>query len=114
MTRLMVFGASNDLIEVRELTSPTEVKRGPEFDIYDTSEEAPAKLHLTDGTVLKVWYEVADLGIWRVEIEKQGSAAIVIVPAEGEDDIYSDIAYVTGPDLGPVLCTCEDEEVEGL
>lgn len=114
MTRLMIYGASDDLIEVREQTSPTEVTRGVEFDIYDTSEEAPAKLHLTDGTVLKVWYGVSDLGIWRVEIEKQGSAAIVIVPAEDESRIYTDIAYVTGPDLGPVLCTCEGEEVEGL
>ena len=26
-------------------------------------------------------------------------AAIVIVPAEGEEDIYSDTAFVTGPGL---------------
>ena len=114
MTRLVIYGASDDLVEVREMSAPTEVTRGQEFDIYDTSEEAPAKLHFTDGTILKVWYGVSELGIWRVEIEKQGSAAIVIVPAEGEDGIYTDIAYVTAPELGPVLCACEGEEVEGL
>jgi len=113
VTRLIVYGASDDLIEVREMSDPTKVTRRAEYDIYDTSEEAPARLHFTDGSVLMIWY--GDKGIWRVEIEKQGTAAIVIVPAEkDEDGIYTDIAYVTGPDLGPVLCTCEGEEVEGL
>jgi hypothetical protein len=115
MTRLMVYGASDDLIEVREMSDPTRVTRGVEFDIYDTSEEAPARHHLTDGTVLKVWYGDGDKGIWRVEIEMQGSAGVVIVPAENDEaGIYTDIAYVTGPDLGPVLCICEGEEVGGL
>jgi len=111
MTRLMVFGASDDLIEVRELISPIKVKCGQEFDVYPV-EDALGELHFSDGTILHVWHD--DQGIWRIEIEQQGTAAIVIVPAEGEDGIYTDIAYVTAPELGPVLCTCEGEEVEGL
>ena len=112
MTRLIVYGASDDLIEVREMTDPIKVTRGLEFDIYDTSEEAPAELHFTDGTILKVWYGDGDRGVWRIEIGKQGTAAIVVVPAEDEDGIYTDIAYVTSPDLGPVLCTCEGEVIQ--
>ena len=114
MTRLMIYGASDDPIKVREMSDPTRVTRGVEFDIYDTSEEVPARLYFTDGTALKVWYGDGNKGLWRIEIEQQGSAGVVIVPAEDEDGIYTDIAYVTAPELGPVLCTCEGEEVEGL
>ena len=110
MTRLMVWGASDDLIEVSEVRAPNRILPTREFDIFDTSEEAPVELHFSDGTVLAVWYGVSDLGIWRVEIKQQGSAAIVIVPAEDESRIYSDVAFVTGPDLAFVKCVCEGEE----
>ena len=100
MTRLMVFGCSDDLIEVRKVNGyPDEFVHLAELGGYDTTEDAPGELHFSDGTILHIWYGDRDRGIWRVEIEKQGSAAIVIVPAEGEEDIYSDTAFVTGPGL---------------
>lgn len=115
MTRLMVWGTSDDLIEVSEVNGyPDEFVHIAELGGYDTTEEAPGELHFSDGTILHVWYGDGDNGIWRVEIAHQGSAAIVIVPAEDDEDgIYSDTAFVTGPGL-----KCEkfvrEGEVEAL
>mgnify|MGYP001227898634 FL=1 len=114
MTRLMVWGTSDDLIEVSRINGyPDEAIHLAELGGYDTTEDAPGELHFSDGTILHVWYGDGDRGVWRVKIEKQGSAAIVIVPAEDEEGIYSDTAFVTGPDL-----TCQrfgrEGEVEDL
>jgi len=115
MSRLMVYGHSDDLIEVSEVNGyPDSIAPLAELGGYDTTKEAPGELHFSDGTILHVWYGDGGLGVWRIEVEQQGSAAIVIVPAENDEDgIYTDIAYVTGPDL-----KCEkyvrEGEVEGL
>lgn len=100
MTRLMVFGCSDDLIEIRKVNGyPDGIVHLAELGGYDTTEDAPGELHFSDGTILHIWYGDNGKGIWQVEIDKQGSAAIVIVPAEGEEGIYSDTAFVTAPDL---------------
>jgi len=101
MTRLMVWGTSDDLIEVSRINGyPDKAIHLAELGGYDTTEDAPGELYFSDGTILHVWYGDGDLAIWRVKIERQGSATIVIVLAEDDEDgIYSDVAFVTGPDL---------------
>ena len=115
MTRLMVWGTSDDLIEVSEVNGyPDEFVHLAELGGYDTSEECPGELHFSDGTILHVWYGDGDRGVWRVKIAHQGAAAIVIVPAEDEEGIYSDTAFVTGPDLKPTTFSREGQEDEDL
>ncbi len=114
MTRIMIYGCSDDLIEVARMGQfPDEFFPVAELGGYDTTEEDPGELHFSDGSILKVWYGDGDQGIWRIEIEHQGSAAIVIVDAESEDGIYTDTAYLTAPDL---KCTqyVREGEVEEL
>jgi len=111
MTRLVVWGTSDDLIEVREVDGyPDSLLSVAEYGRYDTSPEAPVELHFSDGSILNVWYGDCDAGIWRVEISHQGTAGIVIVPAESENGIYTDVAFVTGPDIALDRCVCEGEE----
>lgn len=113
MTRFMVYGTSDDLIDVQEVVDyPCNIVPVAEYGIYNTSEEAPAELHFSDGTILHVWYGEGSEGIWRVKIHEQGSAGIVIVPAEGDEEgIYSDVAFVTAPALKFEKCMCEGSEV---
>ncbi|MFA5409353.1 MAG: hypothetical protein WC343_11335 [Bacilli bacterium] len=115
MTRIMVWGTSDDLIEVSEVNGyPDEFVHLAELGAYGTSEESPGELHFSDGTILHVWYGVSDLAIWRVEIAHRGSAEIVIVPAESEDGIYSETAFVTGPGLKCEKFSREGQEDEDL
>lgn len=115
MTRIMVYGASDDLIEVVRIGRyPDEIEHIDELGGYDLSAEIPGELHFSDGSILRVWYGDGDQGIWRIEIEHQGTAAIVIVPAENDEDgIYTDTAYLTGP---AIKCTqyVREGEVEEL
>ncbi|MBN2734751.1 MAG: hypothetical protein JXQ82_07845 [Methanomicrobiaceae archaeon] len=118
MTRLMVFGQSDDLIEIREIGRyPDEIIRGGnEFGIYYPSKENPVELHFSDGSILNIWYGERDLGIWGIEVKEQGTigtpgAGTIIVPAEDDRGIYSDVAFVTAPGLKFVKCIYEGEEV---
>jgi len=53
MTRLMVWGTSDDLIEVSRINGyPDKTIHLAELGGYDTTEEAPGELHFSDGTIL--------------------------------------------------------------
>lgn len=116
MTRLMIWGVTSDEIILSEVTkSPCNVHIVENFGVLDTTRESPAEIYFSDGTVLNMWEEQDEydpFGFWRCEIQKQGSAGVVIVPAETDDlRINTDIAFVTGPDLHYVKVMCEGEEM---
>ncbi|MFA7073543.1 MAG: hypothetical protein WC138_13690 [Methanoculleus sp.] len=98
MTRIAIFGASDDLIEVCRVTNPAaplSFQSIAEYQAIETASDAPFRLKLTDGTLLALWYDAE--GIWRIKVEHRGAAATVIVPAEGDEWIYTDVAVVTLP-----------------
>lgn len=85
MKTVTVYGASDDLIEIE----------GAIRDEISPSDEKPAKLAFSDGTVLSVVYD--EDGCWRVNRVAEGSAKMEKVAAEGPDtDNYSDRVTLTG------------------
>ena len=58
-----IYGASDDLIEI-----DGDIR--DEIGMYDTSEERPCWLNLSDGTKMKVFYDKE--GVWRTVIVKEG------------------------------------------
>ena len=114
MTRIMIYGTSDDLIDVARWAPFPAIPSVATLEGYGLTKESPGELHFSDGSILKIWYGDGDPGIWRIEIEHQGDAAIVIVPAENnEDGIHTDTAILAAPAL-----KCEqyvrDGEVEEL
>ena len=85
MKTVTVDGASDDLIEIE----------GAIRDEISPSDENPAKLAFSDGTVLSVAYDKD--GCWRVNRVAEGSAKMEKVDTEGPDtDNYSDRVTLTG------------------
>ena len=85
MKTVIVYGASDDLIEIE----------GDISEEISPNDESPAKLAFSDGTVLSVVYD-AD-GCWRVTRVVAGTATMEKVEAEGPDSKnYSDRVTLTG------------------
>lgn len=85
MKTIVVYGASDDLIEIE----------GAIHDEFSPSDDGPTKLAFSDGTVLSVVYD--DDGCWRVNRVAEGSAKMEKVDAEGSDtENYSDRVTLTG------------------
>jgi hypothetical protein len=86
MAEIIIFGASDDLIEVRG--SIVE-----EFSYYSTNWELTPYVAVSDGTLLRVRYD--EDGIWRFTPIVVGSADVDI--KHGLDDrTHSDIVTMTG------------------
>lgn len=83
MAKVIVYGASDDLIEVEG----------------DLREEFYASwkgnyLHFSDGTILEISY--SDEGCWVISCESKGSAQYEHVPHDNEVTTYSDKVTLTG------------------
>lgn len=118
MTRLMVFGSSDDLIEVREIGRyPDEIlPGGKEYSIFYPKKSDPVELYFSDGSILTIWYGERDQGIWGISIVVQASVlcpdqGIVIVPAENDEGIYTDVAFLTAPEIKVTKCVYDGKEI---
>jgi hypothetical protein len=91
MREIVIYGASDDLIEVEPTDFPAE-----EFNV--SCDDENLLLAVSDGTVLRVEYDVD--GVWRFRPVLVGSANldIWICPADHESK-YSDRVTLTGEDL---------------
>jgi hypothetical protein len=106
MNKVIVYGASDDLIEV-EGHIREEFGGGGE----------PRYLSFSDGTVLRVSYD----GIWHITAEKKGSATFTHTPAEGEDaerredgsSGYSDRVTLSGEEIESVVFGTEYVKAKG-
>ena len=78
-----VYGASDDLVEIEN----SQYKED-EIGCYDHD----VRIRFLDGTIIRVGYPKDGLAIWRIEIEKQGTAEHNMTICNVENArIYSDI-----------------------
>lgn len=91
MAKIVLYGASDDLIEVESDSFPAE-----EFSVDCDSSII---LGISDGTLLRVRYD--EDGIWRFTQLMLGSANLNINVAiyDGDKGSYSDTVTLTGDDL---------------
>lgn len=93
-----VYGVSDDLVEI-EGSSYWE----DEIDCYDKD----VRIWFCDGTVIRIRY--ADGGIWRIEIEAQGTEKHRLDVCSGEDeDDYSDCFYINAEITSHAVINKED------
>lgn len=100
MEELIIYGASDDLIEIESTSF-----RAEEFNVYPNEDERLI-LAVSDGTVLRVRYD--EDGIWRFTPLVVGSANvdIKVCPVDSEDS-YTDRVTLTGEDLSWVVLGSE-------
>jgi hypothetical protein len=91
MAKVDVFGAGEDLIEVR----------GDLIAEFNPQSSDPNYLGFSDGTVIQVVYDTDD-AVWRIVPVTQGTADLVITHPENPEEDYTDYAILTG-DLSWVL-----------
>ncbi len=84
MATVIVYGASDDLIEVE----------GAIEEEFNPDGDKPSYLSFNDGTVLSVVYD--DEGMWRVNRAVAGSATFAKVEADDPDENYSDRVTLEG------------------
>lgn len=93
--RAKVYGASDDLIEIRGDISE-------EFDGYNTDEQ-PGYLAFSDGTILRIQYGVNNEGCWRItRLCMPGGTDYAHTPGDEDGDEYSDVLTMTTPE--PLVC----------
>ena len=82
---IIVFGASDDLIEIDgDISEEFQYLNNYDGDL----------LAFSDGTLLRIAYT---RGIWRITPVLYGTAELVILQcAENDDENYSDTAYLEG------------------
>lgn len=83
MAEVRVYGASDDLIEVE----------GDIFEEWGHSNEHPALLAFSDGTLLELRYD--EDGLWRITRLAEGTATFTNVPGNPTDDVC-DVATLVG------------------
>lgn len=90
---IKVYGCSDDLVEI-------EGDIEDEIGCYDRD----VRIDFRDGTKILVGYGKPGLGVWRIEVERQGTAPHKLTVCEDEDaEIYSDIFEIEAPILGWVV-----------
>lgn len=95
-----VYGASDDLVEI-EGSSYWE----DEIGCYDKD----VRIWFCDGTVIRIRY--ADGGIWRIEVEAQGTEKHRLDVCSGEDeDDYSDCFYINAEITSHAVIDKEDRK----
>jgi len=92
MQELIIYGASDDLIEIEFVDRLAE-------EFYLDSDESNI-LAISDGTVLRVRYD--EDGVWRFTTFVVGSSSVDIVPGT-DDDRHSDVVTLTGDNLNWVV-----------
>jgi len=98
MSKIVIYGASDDLIEVA-----ASGFRDEEFNVYADGTEQ-VLLAVSDGTVLRVRYD--EDGIWRFTPTVVGCASLDIDP--GQDDFnHTDRVTLTGDNLRWVVLGTE-------
>lgn len=94
MTKIRVYGYSDDLIEI-EKEQNGEWKLVDEIDCYDTE----ITIEFQDGTVILCGYPKRVGAIWYIKILHTGSADHTHCACNNDDDeIYSDIFIIDLPD----------------
>jgi hypothetical protein len=94
---LIIYGASDDLIEI-------EGNFTEEFSAYPPEDDESLVLAISDGTVLRVRYD--EDGIWRFTPTVVGSSSVDI--EFGKDDrAHTDRVTLTGDDLSWVVLGTE-------
>lgn len=99
MDEIVIYGASDDLIEI-EATAFTD----EEFGVWLDSPQHSIILAVSDGTILRVRYD--EDGIWRFTPSVVGSASVDIVPGV-DDRFHSDRVTLTGDNLRWVVLATE-------
>lgn len=85
-----IYGASDDLIEF-------EGGYCGEFGCYNTSEDEPVGVFVSDGTVLAIHY--SDEGVWKIDVkEKDSLFQSLKIETSSDAARYSDTA-VFGPGI---------------
>ena len=80
-----IYGASDDLIEF-------EGGLHGEHGCYNTSEENPCAVFLSDGTVLAIHY--SDGGIWKINVKEKGALFEKLdICTDSDAARYSDTAH---------------------
>ncbi len=83
---LRVFGASDDLVVIESTNGKDD-----EIGCYD----ADVRIFFSDGTVALVSYPVNGPGIWKITVEKAGTALQELKVCTDEDaEVYSDEFYI--------------------
>ncbi len=98
MDEIVIYGASDDLIEVESTSF-----RDEEFNVY-LNESESVILAVSDGTLLRVRYD--EDGIWRFAPLVIGSANVTVEQGF-DDDRHSDRVTLTGDDLRWVVLGSE-------
>ena len=96
MDEIVIFGASDDLIEIESTSF-----RNEEFNILSTPGHIIA---VSDGTVLRVLYD--EDGIWRFTPSVVGSSSVTIEPGQ-DNHFHSDRVTLTGDNLTWVALAVE-------
>lgn len=91
MDEIVIYGASDDLIEIESTSFGAE-----EFNVMLDYPEDVVLLAISDGTVLRVRYD--EDGVWRFNPVVVGSATVTNEQGY-DDDRHSDRVTLTGDDL---------------
>jgi len=87
MSKLTIYGASDDLIEV-------EGDIEEEFVYRDLDDDGDL-LAFSDGTILRIMFTQA--GVWRIiPVTPEGDSLTIAYAPEDDEDNYSDRATLTG------------------
>ena len=100
---IKVYGCSDDLVEI-------EGDFEDEIGCFNRN----VRIAFRDGTKILIGYSKPSLGVWWIEIEKQGTAPQKLTICEDEDaEIYSDIFEIVSPILGWVILEKEGGGEDG-
>lgn len=74
-----VYGCSDDLVEIEPVD---------EIDCFDCD----VYIRFSDNTLIKVYYEKNNIGIWGIEVLEKGTAKQTLTECNDKDaEIYSDV-----------------------
>lgn len=100
---IKVYGCSDDLVEI-------EGSFNDEIGCYNRN----VRIVFRDGTKILIGYGKKSLGVWRIEVERHGTAPHKLTVCEDEDaEIYSDIFEIDSPILGWVVLQKEGGGEDG-
>lgn len=107
MAEIVIYGASDDLIEVEATDFRDEEFNVGYAEYQHDSEGARLLLAISDGTVLRVHYD--EDGIWRFTPSVVGSSSMDIEVAtyDGDKGTYTDRVTLVGDDLRWVVLGTE-------
>lgn len=81
-----VYGYSDDIVCIEHVEGDST-----EVDCF----RKDVLLNFDDGTIARVGYGKAGYGIWKIEIEQEGSAYYDLTPCHDEDaPVYSDVLEI--------------------